>query len=983
MLRSSQHIRPIWSRNFHQTTTLYGKQLLRKLRDDDIDPLTIRKHQQQQQQQRRNQRKKPSEEFETKSTTSYNLKGALKVLQNQYDSVTFRDPNNNKPIDIQKLTTQQIKYSSPISKLIFKNLMQVKKLSGRQINRNLALALLGTDGKQLQDSYYICENVKELLKIDNDIERAMYLCQISDKNCSIVGSNEILQWLLSKGKINQALKLFSKRKSSGIPTNLQTYVILFHGIAKAIPWGDDNQQKQQGSTIVNEELFNRVEKIFKNWRLELATNSSSSSSSSSKTVPIEVFNACLSVLVKDFRDEQVRAWDFFNELMANPKENLQSINPDSKTFTIFLKGIKKYFDNEMEKIMINNNSPTISNNERIIRLLDIEAGHIKTSQKIFERAKQLALPPLPTTSNNGDPELDSFNIHKWNKEKIELDSPLIVSYVSLLCNGGGGGGIITNSTTTNSKIKIKIKPPIGSHYLYNEKALSILKQSSPEIDSLLKFVQQVIGEQEEGKDIDTDNPIIAKKSFKSRIDRKINLAIEQAIQSNIKLKFNDKIKNLDPYKIANLINDKNFNPEVIMPTKNSKNFNGLQPVPLIDFTREIGRANNHGMTKFLLMPLFDSLTNMGKLNEFVIAFWYAMIKWGGLRINLSIFNNNNNNNNNNNTTTTTRNVLNGVIKDSETLSVSNMAAGKKLDRSVIDEVILGIFINKITEYGREKGLTKTHLIMELFQTLISKDLNPPPPSLVGKDKDKDRIQIQFKYLMRTWWAIHDDLEYYHAYNQNNNNNNNNSNNNNNKVDDKDLRFIQLEQFLKNLIIFNDINYQWSRNLLMKKLIPDEFIDQINRILIRLNHLNWFNIGNENENENKKIYLYKLMLKSSIKLLIPQRFITAKKNGNGNTNTNTNTLVVVSTYPKLMEQEIFRYIFVKLSKTDNLTDNNIKLLMALKKYRKAKPYNDEEAEKLFKETTNAIYDAIEIGDTKLTKSDIKEEEEEEEENKVSG
>ena len=42
--------------------------------------------------------------------------------------------------------------------------MQVKKLSGRQINRNLALAL-GTDGKQLQDSYYICENVKELLKL--------------------------------------------------------------------------------------------------------------------------------------------------------------------------------------------------------------------------------------------------------------------------------------------------------------------------------------------------------------------------------------------------------------------------------------------------------------------------------------------------------------------------------------------------------------------------------------------------------------------------------------------------------------------------------------------------------------------------------------------------------------------------------------------------------------------------------------------------
>ena len=78
-----------------------------------------------------------------------------------------------------------------------------------------------------------------------------------------------------------------------------------------------------------------------------------------------------------------------------------------------------------------------------------------------------------------------------------------------------------------------------------------------------------------------------------------------------------------------------------------------------------------------------------------------------------------------------------------------------------------------------------------------------------------------------------------------------------------------------------------KKFINEKLIPDEFIDQINRILIRLNHLNWFNM--EMKMKMKiKIYLYKLMLKSSIKLLIPQRFITAKKNGNGNTQTQTQT-----------------------------------------------------------------------------------------------
>ena len=918
MLRSSQYIRSIWSRNLHETTTLCGKQLLNKLRDD-IDPLTIRKHHNHNHHQRKLQRKTHNEEFENKSTTSYNLNGALKVLQNQYDSVTFRD-YNNKPIDIQKLTTQQIKYSSLTSKIIFKNLMQVKKLSGRQINRNLALALLGTDGKQLKDSYYISQNVKELLKIDDDIERAMYLCQISDKQCSIVAQNEILSWLLSKGKINEALKLYSKRKSSGIPTNLQTYVILFHGIAKSISWDGERQQ----SSNINEELFNRVERIFKTWRLELVNKSEFKSKNQINTVPIEVFNACLSVLVKDFRDEQFRAWNFFNELMANPKENLPSIIPDSKTFTIFLKGVKKYFDHEMEEIM--NKTQPISHNERIIKLLDIEAGHIKTSQKIFERAKSLAMPPNivdtdTDTVNDDNQEINSYNIHKWYKERIELDSPLITSYVSLLCNGG--------VITTDSGIKTKI--PIGSHYLYNEKAISILKQSSPEINSLLKFIKQVTKEKEEGH-------IVAKKLFKSRIDKKINLVMELAMKSNVKLKFNDKIKDLDPYKIANLIKDKNFNPDIIIPSKNNKTFKKLTPIPLIDFTRHDGIKKNFlphgGLTKFLLMPLFDSLTNIGKLNEFVIAFWYSMIRWGGINVNLSIFNNK-------------PNVLNGVFIDLPETALSNNG-NKEPDRCIIDEVTPGIFINKISEYGREKGLTKTHLIIELFQSLISKDLN----------SSKNGIQIQLKHLTRIWWVLHDDLQYYNAFNLHNNNNKKKKNNNNHHHH-HNLRYIQLEQFFNNLISFSDINYQWSKNLLMSKPIPDEFIEQINQIIISLHNFKWFNIIKD---ESKKIYFYKLMLKSTIKLLIPNRFII--KNGSTSIKRNGN-------YPKLMEPEIIRYLFIKLCKTKNLTDNNVKLLIGLKNFRNAKPCNEEESKRLFMETTNAIYDAIEIGDTKFTKSDNEE------------
>ena len=206
MLRAIQHVRP-YSRNqmlLHSSKRLFAIKPIGKRLQDAVEHDIYNTRDAQ----------IPEKKYQRVAKTSYNLNKALKSLKDRYDAVAFIE-NDQKAFNIHRLKIGDLKYNSPMAKVIFDNLLRIKEVTGRQIDRNLALALLGTDGAQLSDEFYVSNNVNELLSLDGDIARALYLCRIAKSDAAIVGMNFIMQWLLAKGKIEEALKIFNSRKSSG------------------------------------------------------------------------------------------------------------------------------------------------------------------------------------------------------------------------------------------------------------------------------------------------------------------------------------------------------------------------------------------------------------------------------------------------------------------------------------------------------------------------------------------------------------------------------------------------------------------------------------------------------------------------------------------------------------------------------------------------------------------------------------------------
>ncbi|KAL6449918.1 MRX1 MIOREX complex component 1 [Candida maltosa Xu316] len=806
-------------------------------------------------------KKAANTEFTKKSATAYHLSAALRVLRTKYDAIAFRN-EENEAIDLQKLKSSDLKYSSPLSKIIFSNLMQVKKLSGRQIDRNLALALLGTDGKQLKDPYYITENVEELLKVDNDTERAMYLCRIGDKECSIVGMNVIMSWMLKRGKVQEGLKLFNQRKSSGIPTNTQTYVLLFDGIAKALPWGE-----------CTPELVSRVLSIFRQWREDLAQEE--------KSVPIEGFNSCLSILLKDFTNSQAKAWDFFDELMEDRDNKLKEIIPDEQTFTTLLLGVQKL--TESRRISVKK-TRTTKEAVRTVELLDIEAAQIKTFSYIWEKVKGLAMPPTPSD----DTEIDTQNISHWNKTKVEIDMPLVSLFASAFCNRASGTGEEFGR---------------GSHYLGNQQALKILKSTSHDVDSILSFVQEVSPDKDiitptEKVRTDTDQRI--KEAFKTF---NIEAPPLQLLSVN-------RIGELRPQTLlldGDIIND--FNPNVHRP--NGRTGFTKTPVPLIDFLRPVtGKPKvNYSINKFLLNQVFDSFISLGRLNEFVIAFWYAVIRWGGLRVDLSIFQNKNNN------------VLETGVLGTKEITPSTI--DRQYVSSIIDEMSVKLFIFKIQERGRDSGMTQTKLITELMRLLVSKDFNP------------NGIHINVEIMYQLWDLMKADLQYYKRYNQR---------------DAKApreglLHYDQLEQYTVNFAAFTDSVYQWIRQVQKKKDMPSSFYENLGEILNGIYQVQWWNLK-----ENQKIYIHKLIVKASVRFYRPK--IALEK-------------TEYQSNPYVLENSL-KYLRARLGEKDGLTYANIRLVGALKKLERMETGDREYTRKDWDAIGNEIYDIIDVTDKEIVK-----------------
>ncbi|KAI5952293.1 hypothetical protein KGF54_003159 [Candida jiufengensis] len=800
------------------------------------------------------------------------LRRALGYLKRTYDSVMFQD-RNGKPLNVSKLRFNDLKFRNEQSKVIFDNVMRIKDATRKQVNRTLALTLLGTSNKQLKDPYFITKNVVDLLAYDQEAKRASYLCRISDKKHAVVGMNTIMEWHFDRNDQKSGIKAFNDRRDYGIKSDGYTYLRLFDGVSKTSPWGK-----------VSIEMCDRMIEIFKSGR-EIFQNDEN------KKLETSIYNACLSILVKNFDYRQAKAWEFFDELMENKELGIRGIVPDSQTFTILLHGIKKYTGHEKSKILESND---ISSHERIVKLLDLEAGHIKTAEAIFQKVKSLAIPPTPTS----DPEENKKLISRWNRTRINIDMPLVATYLNSLCSRDSGTGVDLKG---------------GSHYLYNERALEVLRNLSPEIELILKFLEKSDG--------NSNETIKASQKVQNHTDLRIRLALN-GIKNQPKLTYVDKIDDLIPKNVVNGL-DSDINPKVHMNYLDKFKPNTEQ---LIDFRRDLNfveKSNRnkklkvekkrlepleHSVNVFLLNQFFDCLINMGKFKQYVEAFWFSLIQWGGLRLYTADLKKHN----------VLENFLDKVkqIRSHQTGRVP----------SIMDDAMFNSFIYKVGENGRLNGTTKTNIIMEMFTALTFARYRV------------ESIEVKQDHIENMYSTFFKDIHYY-----------NDSNKKSGYSTKPQLKFDQLDEFLKNLVTFTNVYAAYMKKAEIS-FTPNDFYQFMDKVNNTINFANWLKV----ETLEQKIHINKLLLKANIKYYRP-KFMISKYDK--------------STYVATIEKT-FNDLSKLYNETENLNESNQKIKSGLKKLISINSSDvkdseyDTNAEK-FNSLVKEIYDLIDVNKIEIT------------------
>ncbi|CAK9439702.1 uncharacterized protein LODBEIA_P38020 [Lodderomyces beijingensis] len=666
------------------------------------------------------------------------LSKSLRFLQSKYSATPFvtNDGKKTQKFNIEHLRPEDLKFSNPKSRLVFDNVMRIKNETKKQVSRELSYVLLGTSESQLRDPFFITKNAVDLLAYDQDAERASYLCRISQKEHAVVGMNTIMEWHFEKKDQKAGIKCFHERSKFGIPSDPYTFLKLFDGVAKTTPWGASSRG-----------LCEKMLEIFKSNRAIFSSQGDQFTTS--------VFNACLSVLVKNFEDRQALAWEFFDELSEKEELELSRIYPDARTFTILLQGIKKYTECKKEEVT---EDKKLTTDERIVRLLDLEAGHVKTATVIFDKVLNAATPPKPAT----DEMLNRKNIRKWNKSKINIDFPLVSTFIASMCGR-------------------------DTHYAYAERALGILRQVSPDVDKILKYVAPP---RESTLQSASDFSFPAEPVFKKQVDLKLEKAVRNA--KNMELSFAESVKEVLPSRVVSGLDEiDNFNPEVRKARGSGSGRFETHREPLIDLKRESpttteGKPSDKkqkqknmnefdcSINKFMLNQVFDSLLNLGRFDAFVKAFYYSLIKWGGARMYSEDLQK--------------CNILGNFLS---TVRMRPHSIGSV--SSIMDGATLEAFMFKVGERGRSRGFTNTNVAVQVFRILACKEYHHDSIPLT-----RDHIDKMCSLLIK-------DLHYYNDYNKK-------------RVFNYGtfIEYDQMVEFLHNLVNFVEVHEQYMETFKVAK-----------------------------------------------------------------------------------------------------------------------------------------------------------------------
>lgn len=853
---------------------------------------------------------------------SYSPQKALLVLKSKYDNILQSE--TGEIISAEKLTASDLNIDSDKSLQIFKALVNIKRINRKSLDEKLVLKLLGTNSVQLKDPFLVTRDVLKLLERDREITRAIYLAKIAGPHAGVVGMNAVLQWLLERGEIKSALKNFQDRKKWGIPLTEHTYTIFFDGLAKSHEWGK-----------VPNDVAEKCIQVFENFRE--ASNSKKSSESEEHYTPnskkntkctIVHFNACLSLLMKNFKNDQQYAWSFFDLLIPDTTTGNTALFPNSQTFTIFLNGIKRYSQHKADLV---SSDRSLSKQIKTLSLHQIQGKLAQTANLILEKIIAAAMPPVPPTKEEVEQNPDllvSYRL-KIKRQLVDIDQTFVSVFVSCLINNSAGTGTGTDLTS-------------GSHYKYVQRGLNYLTIWCPEVESLLHFVEKA------SKD-STLAIIKPDSSLKVSTDSRIKDALNTCQKSDIQFLDEDETMNdilpqnvvpSEPLERAKLNPSVLFPPPLLSRNKTKAIFSNKQK-RLVDFTRptssevravfldkqykdsrgkfgkklpatsNITLDKKNGINKFILMLTLDGLLQLGKFKEFYLSVWYCLTKWGGVYVSrtdiLKVAHDNG--------------IAGGVLSENyfpsyinskderakasssdDTLEFSDIPMVKKLDLTsehepeIVDIMLVENFIYKINENYKKESPSR--LATEIFASLVNAETNISK-TLKPRPKTIDAI---FSVFMK-------ELHHYNDSNYNKGLIEKRQKNIPNNTPKKSITESQLLVFMPSFVRFMDsLVVHESQTQRKKSLIHNDYVESFNRIVERIYNTSW--VGLEKVGE---INYHKSIIKSGILHYRPKVLIDKREK-------------TVYTEPILESMEI---VYEYLKNTDSLEKKDVKLMLSLR------------------------------------------------------
>lgn len=838
--------------------------------------------------------------------SSYSLQKVLLLLKAKYDTHIFHNEDGS-ILSLEKLKASDLKIDSNKSLSIFKSLIKFKTITKKSLDKKLLLTLLGTNSEQLKDPFLVTKDTLKLLERDNETTRAEQLVRIAGPKNGVVAMNGILQWLLEKGDISGGLKNFNIRKKWNIPPNEQTYVILFSGLAKSLQWGDVKPDLTQKCL----DIFDRI---------------ANESDEKKPKYTIEQFNSCLSVLVKDFNNQEL-SWSFFNRLVPDPNSKEVIPIPNTQTFTILLNGLKKFSSHQCELVK---NDRNLTNDVKTLKLLEIQQELVSVSKIILGKVFDAATPPVPPSKEEAEMNPNLLVEYKKNMRRtlVDIDETFASTFISCFINNFSGTSISSHQ---------------GSHYKYIQQGLKYLRFWTPEIDQMFNFIENDANK----KAILRPSPFVSHNT-----DSRIKKSIEYYKDHEVEFEFN--IDDVLPENTVKDVEKKDVNPLVVFPpspfskNKNRAILSGKQKF-LVDFTRpkhsdvkliqldkqyrdskgkygkklpiklSINLEKKEGINKFLLLLAMDGLVKLGRYEESYLAIWFMLNKWGGIKIDL------------NNRIGEIGNVLDGILKDEEFptyighVSKSEVTSkSKDSDSNIVDIMLVENFIFKIDENLKQSGKTSTNLSIEIVSALIDNNIN-----ISGT------LRPRFKTFDAIFSSLIKDIHYYNDHNYNKLRIDKKEKNIPNNTPKKSINNQQMGALMSNLCKFMDSLLYNERNMNanLKYLLPNKFVEPYNKIIDRLYKTTWIDMD-----ETQITSHHKKIIKSGILFYRPKELIDPREG---------------IIYPNILNS--IEIVYKKLKEDDNLDEKDRKLYHSLKNLFRLK--NEENALDKLESIAKSIHRAI--------------------------